>query len=294
MSTAFVTMVYNDAFFLDVWLKHYRKHVKPEDLYIITHGPQDYAHVMGAGCNVIEIERDPRNPRLDQDRFAWLSNFCAELTASYDRVIWNDVDEVIVLDPAHGTDLVGYIESVDKKHKVITPLGLEAVHRLDLESDYDYDRGMFAQRRFVRFNGWYTKPNITSVPIVWGPDGHGSSHDALYLDDKLMTFHLKCFDQNFHINRHKDRLKLRFDDDDGNEVVGGAGSWGWSELTYLLVSNSFLRMPILSDAESFDFGPEKAKVLGSFAGSPHSGKYKINWSVGGVLHHLPERFIGLI
>ena len=29
-------MVYNDEFFLDIWLRYYRKHVPAGDLYIIT------------------------------------------------------------------------------------------------------------------------------------------------------------------------------------------------------------------------------------------------------------------
>lgn len=293
MSIAFVTMVYNDAFFLDIWLRHYLKYTAPENLYVITHGPQPYAHDMARGCNVIEIARDPRNPRLDQDRFAWLSAFCAELTASHDRVIWNDVDEIIVLDPAYGSDLTGYILSIPRQHQVITPLGLEIVHRVDLESDYDNARPMFAQRKFVRFNGWYTKPNTTSVPLIWGPDGHGASHDQIYLDDNLYTFHLKWFDQNFHINRHRDRLKLRFTDDDGKEVIVGAGSWSWSEATYLVVANSFLRMPILPPERSFDFSRQRQRVLSSFT-EGKTGMYRISWSVDGTLHHLPDRFVGLI
>ncbi|RCW88293.1 hypothetical protein [Paracoccus lutimaris] len=293
MSIAFVTMVYNDEFFLDVWLRHYLKYTAPENLYVITHGPQPYAHEMARGCNVIEIDRDPRNPRLDQDRFAHLSKFCSELTASYDRVIWNDVDEIILLDPKYGSDLIGYMESIPRQQQVITPLGLEIVHRADLESDYDYGREMFAQRRYVRFNGWYTKPNITGIPIIWGPDGHGSSHDQIHLDDRLYTFHLKWFDQSFHINRHRDRLKLRFNDDDGNEVIVGAGSWAWSESTYLIISNSFLRMNVLPPRRSFDFGPQRELVRSSFRGGSN-GMYRISWSVDGTLHHLPERFVGMI
>ena len=41
----------------------------------------------------------------------------------------------------------------------------------DLESDYDYSRDMFAQRQFVRFNGWYMKPSVTGIPIIWGRTG---------------------------------------------------------------------------------------------------------------------------
>lgn len=293
MSTAFVTMVYNDEFFLDVWLRHYRKYVPAENIFIVTHGPQPYAHTMGEGCNIIEIERDPRNPRLDQDRFAYLSQFCSDLTKRFDRVIWNDVDEIIVLDPLYGDDLVGYIESIPAEKQVITPMGLEIVHRTDLECDYDYNRGMFAQRRFVRFNGWYTKPNITGVPIIWGPDGHGSSHDKIHLDERLYTFHLKWFDQNFHINRHRDRLNLRFTDDDGNEVIVGGGSWSWSELTYLITSNCFLRMKIVPGEGSFHFPAQRERVTSTFR-EGRVGMYRISWFVDGTLVELPERFIGLI
>lgn len=294
MSVAFVTMVYNDEFFLDIWLRYYRKHVPAGDLYIITHGPQPYAHEMGNGCNVIEIDRNPRNRRLDQDRFAHLSKFCSDLTASYNRVVWNDVDEIIVLDPKYGDNLVGYMDSIPREKEVITPFGLEIVHRADLESDYDYSRDMFAQRQFVRFNGWYTKPSVTGIPIIWGPDGHGSSHDKIHLDDRLYTFHLKWFDQGFHINRHLDRLKLRFNDEDGNEVIVGAGSWAWSESTYLIMSNTFLRMPILPSRDSFDFAAQRKHCENTFRGGGHNKLYRISWAVDGTLHHLPERFIGMV
>lgn len=293
MATAFVTMVYNDQFFLDIWLRYYLKHTTPEHLYVVTHGPQPYAHDMARGCNVIEIERDPRNPQLDQDRLAYLSQFCSELTQRYDRVVMNDVDEIVVLDPDHGGGLVEYIEAIDPAQRVITPLGLELVHRRDLEGDYDYSRGMFAQRRFVRMNGWYTKPNIVNREIVWGPDGHGSSHDRIHLDRNLYTFHLKWFDQLFHINRHKDRLKLRFDDEDGNEVIVGAGSWSWSEQTYLIVSNTFLRHRLVEGADAFDYTALRQRVLDSFT-EGRAGMYKINWFVDGNLHLLPERFANTV
>lgn len=293
MATAFVTMVYNDQFFLDIWLRYYLKHTTPENLYIVTHGPQPYAHDMAPNSNIVEIERDPRNPRLDQDRLAFLSKFCSELTDRYDRVIMNDVDEIVVLDPAHGGELVDYIESVPRQHEVISPLGLEIVHRIDHENDYDYARNMFDQRQFVRMNGWYTKPNITSTKIVWGPDGHGSSYDRLFLDDNLYTFHLKWFDQLFHIKRHQDRLKLRFEDDEGQEVIVGAGSWSWSEQTYRIVSNSFLRHKIEDSAAAFDFSRQRKRVRDSFREGAR-GMYKIDWFVDGTLHLLPERFIGTV
>jgi hypothetical protein len=293
MSTIFVTMVYNDRVFLDIWVRYYSRHTDRRNLHVITHGPQPYVEEIAQGCTIIEIERDPRNPRLDQDRFAFINHYCGELTASHHRVIYNDVDEIIVLDPDFGTDLVGAIEALPVEDRVVTPLGLEIIHRPDMESDYDYSRGMFNQRRLVRINGWYTKPCITNTPVIWGPDGHGSSHPAISLSNRLYLFHLKWFDEAFHVRRHQDRLKLRFKDDEGREVIVGAGSWGWSEQTYRLVTNSFLRMTIDRDGLGFDFSSQRARILRSFSGNER-GMFKIDWFAGGDLRVLPERFVGLL
>lgn len=293
MSTVFVTMVYNDDIFLDIWVRYYARLTDLRNLHVITHGPQPNAHVLAEGCKIIEIERDPKNPRLDQDRFAFINEYCSSLTKEHDRVIYNDVDEIVVLDPECGRDLVGYIESIPAHVRVVTPLGLEILHRPDLESDYDYSRGMFDQRRFVRMNGWYTKPCITNTDIVWGPDGHGSSHPEMALDDNLYLFHLKWFDHAFHIKRHLDRLKLRFKDENGEEVIVGAGSWSWSERTYQLVTNSFLRTSIDKNDLGFDFSIQRDRIRTSFKGN-EKGMYKIDWFVDGDLRVLPERFIGLV
>lgn len=293
MSVAFVTMVYNDHFFLELWLNHYKKFTPLEDIHIVMHGPQPYVHEMAAGCTIVECERDPRNPRLDQDRLAFMSDYCSSLTEKYDRVIFNDVDEVIVLDPNAGSNLVDYISSIPDEHKVVTPLGLEIIHRSDVESDYDYSRPMFGQRQYVRMNGWYTKPNIISVPVIWGPDGHGSSHDEIYLDENLFTFHLKWFDQSYHLKRHEERLGFRFKDENGDEVIIGAGSWSWSAQMYRLVTNGFLRFNMHGIDEDFKFERQRSRVRESFtAGAP--GLYKINWFAEGDLYALPERFIGMI
>ena len=292
MSTVFVTMVYNDDIFLDIWLRYYEKYTDRSNLHVITHGPQPSARELALGCTIVELDRDPRNPRLDQDRFAFINQYCSELTSRHNRVIYNDVDEIVVLDPACGTDLVGYIESLPADRQVVTPLGLEIVHRQDHENDYDYARQVFAQRKFVRVNGWYTKPCITNTDIIWGPDGHGSSHGKLHLDDNLYLFHLKWFDTAFHLNRHRERLKLRFKDDAGEDVIIGAGSWSWSEMTYRIVTNSFLRTSIDKHELGFDFSAHKDRIRASFVGN-EKGMYKIDWFVDGDLRVLPERFIGL-
>lgn len=293
MTIAFVTMVYGDEVFLDIWVRHYSRYTDRQNLHIITHGPQPNVEAIAPGCTYLECPRDPRNPRLDQDRVTFIVDYCSRLIETHDRVIWNDVDEIVVLDPAAGSDLVSYLEAIPADIGVVTPLGLEIIHRPDLENDYDFTRKMFSQRRFVRVNGWYTKPCITNVPIIWGPDGHGSSHPSIYLDDNLYLFHLKWFDKTYHVNRHKERLTYRFKDETGNEVIIGAGSWSWSELTYKIVTNSLLRTSFDRNGLGFNFDAARARVRNSFVGNA-KGMYKIDWFVDGDLRVLPERFVGLI
>ena len=293
MTTIFVTMVYNDDVFLAIWVRHYSRYTDRANLHVITHGPQPNAMKVAPGCTFLECPRDPRNPRLDQDRFAFINEYCAGLTKTCDRGMYNDVDEIVVLDPAAGGDLVGYIEAVPKNIGVITPLGLEIIHRPDLENDFDFSRPVFTQRRYVRVNGWYTKPCITNVPIIWGPDGHGSSHPSIYLDDNLYLFHLKWFDRTFHLNRHKQRLDLRFQGDDGKEVIIGAGSWSWSAVTYKVITNSLLRMSVDRKGLGFNFQAHRDRLRNSFVGNS-KGMYKIDWFADGDLRELPERFVGVI
>ncbi|MCV2868327.1 hypothetical protein OEW28_06765 [Defluviimonas sp. WL0002] len=293
MSTVFVTMVYNDEVFLDIWSRYYAQYTDRKNLHVITHGPQPNAAKIAPGCTFLECPRDPRNPRLDQDRFAFINDYCAGLTKTHDRVIYNDVDEIVVLDPGVGSDLVGYIEAIAPDIGVITPLGLEIIHRPDIENDYDFTRPLFSQRKFVRVNGWYTKPCITNVPVVWGPDGHGSSHPHIHVDENLFVFHLKWFDKTYHVNRHKERLAYRFKDDNGEEVIIGAGSWSWSALTYKIVTNSLLRMSFDKNGKGFDFSAQRERVRNSFVENDR-GMHKIDWFVESDMRELPERFVGLI
>ena len=129
--------------------------------------------------------------------------------------------------------------------------------------------------------------------MIWGPDGHGCSHDTIHLDDNLYLFHLKWFDDQFHVNRHKERLKLRFKDDNGEEVIVGAGSWSWSEMTYQLVTNSFLRFTEDKWNEGFTFDRQRDRITSSYSGND-KGMYSINWFVDGDLRELPARFANVI
>ncbi|MEM1077909.1 MAG: glycosyltransferase family 2 protein [Pseudomonadota bacterium] len=292
MSVAFVTMVYDDAFFLDLWVRYYSRFTDRRNLYVITHGPQDYAHEIAAGCNIIEVNRRAPYRSMDQDRFQLVNHLCSGLNYMFDWVVYNDVDELLVLDPTLGKDLIGYIEGIDRRTKVVSPLGVEVLHRVDLESDYDPNRPMLSQRKYMRVNAWYCKPCLTQIPLQWGPDGHGSEHETYTLSEDLYLFHLKWFDQQFHIDRHQDRLNMRGTNEDGSALVFGAGSWGWSKFEYQRISNDYLRFTIEKKGKGFDFTQERERLRTSYV-KGKTGFYSTDWFVDGDLRILPERFIGL-
>jgi hypothetical protein len=273
-------------------VKYYSRFTDRRNLYVITHGRQDYAHDIAAGCNIIEVNRRAPYRAMDSDRFHLVNHFCSGLNYMVDWVIYNDVDELLVLDPDMGTDLVGYLEALDTRRQVVSALGVEIIHRVDLESDYDPSRDMLAQRRFVRLNAWYCKPCVTSIPLRWGPDGHGSEHGTYTLSDDLYLFHLKWFDQKFHMDRHQDRLNMRGKNADGSNLVFGSGSWGWSKFEYQRISNDYLRFTIESKGTGFDFTEERKRLRETFV-QGKTGFYSTNWFVDGDLRVLPERFVGL-
>ena len=119
---AVVTMVRDDAFFLDIWLRHYGGLVGRENLYIVNHGRGDGVARQAAGCNIIGIPGDPP-PNFDMKRWRLLNNLVGGLRGYYDWVIVGDVDELVVVDPADGQSLTDFLAALPQR-RVLSPLGL--------------------------------------------------------------------------------------------------------------------------------------------------------------------------
>ena len=130
-TVAAVTMVRDDLFFLKAWLRHYGEAFGRENCYIINHGRGAEVSELAQGCNVIGLPGDPHK-NFDMKRWRMLNNFVMGLRCYYNHVIVGDVDELVVLDPDAGTDLKSFLETVPA-NRVLTPLGLEVIHRVDQE-----------------------------------------------------------------------------------------------------------------------------------------------------------------
>ena len=190
-TAAAITMVRDDAFFLTAWLRHYGDMLGRENCYVINHGRGDAVADLATGCNVIGIPGDP-HPNFDMKRWRLLNGLVGGLRSYYNHIIVGDVDELVVVDPEAGVNLLEFLEKQPLR-RVLTPLGLEVIHRIDLEPDA-IDGAILGPRRHVRLAPHYSKPCILSLGTKIARGGHFTQADKLFAPDPLYLLHLKFCD----------------------------------------------------------------------------------------------------
>lgn len=190
-TVAVVTMVRDDAFFLERWVGYYGGLFGRENCYVVNHGRGDEVARIAEGCNIFGIPGDP-HPNFDMKRWRLLNNLVAGLRSYYKWVIVGDVDELVVLDPEAGRSLLDFLDR-RRKGQVLTPLGLEVIHRIDLEPE-PVTGPILGPRRHVRVAMHYAKPGVVSVGTKIARGGHFTQAEELVTPDNLYLFHLKFCD----------------------------------------------------------------------------------------------------
>ncbi|MFZ5963859.1 glycosyltransferase family 2 protein [Thalassococcus sp. BH17M4-6] len=190
-TAAAVTMVRDDAFFLRAWLRHYGGLLGRENCYVINHGRGAEVAELAQGCNVIGLPGDP-HPNFDMKRWRLLNGLVGGLRSYYNHVIVGDVDELVVVDPAAGQDLLQFLADQPLR-RVLTPLGLEVIHRFDIE-DAPITDHILGPRRHVRLAPHYSKPCILSQGTKIARGGHFTQASKLFTPDALYLLHLKFCD----------------------------------------------------------------------------------------------------
>jgi hypothetical protein len=190
-TAAALTMVRDDAFFLKAWLRYYGKELGRDNCYVINHGRGGEVAALAQSCNVIGIPGDAHR-NFDMKRWRMLNNFVMGLRCYYDHVIVGDVDELVVLDPEAGMDLRTFLGTVPA-NRVLTPLGLEVIHRIDLETE-PVEGCILGPRRHVRPAPHYSKPCVVSVGTKIARGGHFTQYPKLHTPEHLYLLHLKFCD----------------------------------------------------------------------------------------------------
>ncbi|MEL7213808.1 MAG: hypothetical protein AAGK92_14180 [Pseudomonadota bacterium] len=287
-SLAFLTMVRDDDFFLRLWVNHYRQIVEPENLFILFDGQDQDIPDFAADCRTIRLPQAVHAEGWDDNRWAMLSDIASGLTRVYDRVVVNDVDELIVIDPDHPVGLRDYI--LDHPADVISPFALEVVHRTDVQPDpFDAERPLLSQRPHVRINASYCKPCITSVPLRWSLGGHYSSHPELYLDRNLYLFHLRYFDREMLLSRQAQRNQVV--SADTNAITGSIAGDGWSKPSAKMQEflESFIKAGAPEETD-FLFDWQRRRVEKVWTFSEEEGFYRHGKIANRRTYILPERF----
>lgn len=288
-TAAAVTMVRDDAFFLKAWLRHYGELLGRENCYIINHGRGTEVAKQAEGCNIIGIPGDPHK-NFDVKRWGLLNNITGGLRRYYRHVIVGDVDELVVVDPDAGGTLMDFLQGAPEG-RVYTPVGLEVIHRIDLEEDVITD-AILGPRRHVRPAPHYSKPCIVSAPVKIARGGHFTQYAKLHTPDQLYLMHLKFCDFGAYVGVMDHRNQVT---EEVNVSVKEAsiGRHWFAEARGedREVFEDFAKLEMMTD---FDMKPLRRKMQRSFKARGDTGFYQFDRPDYGTQYVLPERFNGVI
>lgn len=285
---AAVTMVRDDLFFLRAWLHHYGEVLGRENCYIVNHGRGEAVAEMARGCNIIGIPGDPHK-NFDMKRWRLLNNLVGGLRSYYDHVVVGDVDELVVVDPEMGVNLLEYM-SEQPIRRVLTPVGLEVVHRIDIEPEAVADR-ILGPRRHVRLAPHYSKPCVVSAGTKIARGGHFTQYGKLHTPDCLYLFHLKFCDFPEYVAAMNRRNAVTEEIGTGIKETAIGRHWfaeARGEDRALFEDFASYEM-----VEGFDLSRVRQKMQRSFRPRGDTGFYEFDRPDVRAQYVLPERFSGV-
>lgn len=288
-TVAALTMVRDDEFFLKAWLRHYGEALGRENCYIVNHGRGAAVADLARGCNVIGIPGD-HHKNFDMKRWRMLNNFVMGLRCYYQHVIVGDVDELVVVDPDAGVGLREFLETAPV-NRVLTPLGLEVIHRIDLEPDAISDT-IVGPRRHVRPASHYSKPCVVSTGTKIARGGHFTQYQKLHTPDHLYLLHLKFCDFDTYCGVMDRRNAVT--QATGAGVKDAAIGRHWFAEARGEDRQVFEEFAALKLQDGFDMAPLRKKMHRTWGLRGNTGYWEFERSDQDTQYVLPDRFAGLV
>lgn len=284
---AAVTMLRDDLFFLDIWLAHYGEMFGRENCYIVNHGHNPEVASRAEGCNIIGIPGF-HHKNFDMKRWRLLNNIVQGLNAYHDHVIVGDVDELVVLDPQMGS-LVDFLGQ-QKQRQVITPTGLEVIHRIDIETEAIAGK-VLGPRMHVRLAPHYSKPCIVSAGVKIARGGHFTQYEKINAPEGLYLFHLKyCdFDEYCRAMDRRNAITEEIGATKKEAAIGGhwfADARGEDRAVFDTLGAYEMQ-------EGFDLSRYRKAMIDSFEPRGDTGFYHFERPDYALQYRLPERFKGV-
>jgi glycosyl transferase family 2 len=222
MRAAALTMVYNEAFNLPLWLRYYGAQVGADNLFIIDDGSDDDS--TDSAGNVVRLPRTEHDAGRKTDIMAAM---CATLLCRYDVVVCVDCDEFVIPDPAKYRGLGHYLEKMEAEYA--TCIGLNVLHLLSEELPYNPASPILMQRRFAQFHSSGSKTAVTRTPLRWIAGSHSCDKPPAF-DPQLYLVHLNQFDYGVCARR---RAMLRGIKLSERAVAGGMSAhWRYDTRRY--------------------------------------------------------------
>ena len=274
---AALTMVRNDDFYLEKWVKYYGEQLGKENLYIFFDGTDQKIAPFCEGTNAFLHEKIGNQVvQAEKGRLAFLSEQAAKLLSEgYDLVIGVDADEFIVVDPKLGLSLAEYL-SAQKIEVSLSALGLDFGQKLGEEGDIRSDRPFLRQRRYAQIGTRYTKPSIVAAPCRWGSGFHRIKGHNFHIGKDLYLLHFGYFDQR--------RLEERFADKDRL-------SQGWGK--HMKKRSRTIRLVSTLPARPFDLWVRFARICQTIVRPPYALNKPAMFELR-IIVRIPGRFSDIV
>jgi hypothetical protein len=190
-------MTRDEAGMLRRWVNHYGNAVGRNNLLVLDDNSTD-GSTTGLDCPVVPVPTLPGGAEFERTRIRMINGFAHGLLACHDFVIFVDVDEFLIPDPARYGGLREFL-AARRDQAVIAPVALNLVHHVNAEKDLDPSRPVLDQRSFAKFVPGMCKPSIKQVPAPWTAASHGINREFT-VDPELFMIHLKFADRR-HLKR---------------------------------------------------------------------------------------------
>ena len=185
-SVVVMTMARDESLMLPRWVRHYGDQVGVDHLVVLDDGTTD-GSTDDLPCPVHRLPPLP-GKGYEGVRMRLLSGLADGFLAAYDVVVFVDVDEFLVPDPARHADLRSYL-AARADREVVAPTTLNVVHVPQVEEPLRPDEPVLAQRGFAKFTPIMCKPSVKRVPAAWRWASHGIEA-PFAVDPELYMLHL--------------------------------------------------------------------------------------------------------
>jgi glycosyl transferase family 2 len=277
-------MTRDEAGMLPRWLDYYGNALGVGNLVVIDDNSVD-GSTSDLPCSVFRMPPGPYQAEWTKVRKELVNGIARGLLSCYDVVIFSDVDEFLVPDPAHHAGLLDYLKARQDR-PVLAPLAVNVLHNPHVEAELDPQAPVLSQRRFVKFAPGMCKPLVKRTPAAWSAGFHGIRH-PFQIDRELLMLHLKFFDVSSLGTVSEKRRAAHYDEGRGN----AASTWtlGPDELKSRLLS--WVATPQDEAVPEFDPNePDVSKVVRRDGEYVRSRGSQLKSMESSPLRQLPARF----